>query len=222
MSSIASSNFFAAIHKLHSVTVRTHLQASLARHHCFQYYPQQPNKHLKKANNASSHTFLENANRIRNIWYVIPSSLVDRYQRVKTCCLELYRNNGGRGLLWNNGTCLTNYTESYTRRIYSYRFCDIFTLDSCTVKIQAVTKLHAASKQILKFHAMSHRPSGFITERYKLRHVQSIKSLQLTQRLLWQTFRTPASRFTVCLSSSTTLVVPPPVLWHHLQHNPRL
>lgn len=25
--------------------------------------------------------------------------LVDRYQRVKICCLHLYRNNGERGLL---------------------------------------------------------------------------------------------------------------------------
>jgi hypothetical protein len=129
--------------------------------------------------------------------------------------MQLYRNNGDRGFLWNNGTCLTNYTESYPRRIYSYSFCDVFTLDSCT-------KLYAASKQTLKFHAMSHRPSSFITERYELRHVQTInKSLQLMQCLLWQTFRSPTSRCTVCLSL-TALVVPPPVLWHHLQHNPRL
>ena len=153
---------------------------------------------------------------------MIPSSLVERYQRAKSCCLQLYRNNGERGLLWNNGTCLTNYTESYPTRIYSYSYSDVFTLDSCTVKIKAVTKLQAASKQTLKLHATSHRPSSFIIEIYKRRHVQRInKTLQLMQCLLWQTFRTPTSRFTVCLSS-TTLVVPPPVLWHHLQRNPRL
>jgi hypothetical protein len=151
---------------------------------------------------------------------VIPSSLVDRYQRVKTCRFQLYRNNGDRGLLCNNGSCLTNYTKSYPRKIYSYSFCDVFTLDSCAVKIKAVTNLYAASKQTLKFHAMPHRPSSFIIERHKLQHVQRVnKSLHLMQCLA----DVPYSyvTFHVCLSS-TTLVVPPPALRHHLQHNPRL
>lgn len=154
------------------------------------------------------HTFLENANGIRNIRYVIPLSLVDR--------LQLYRNIGDRGLLRNNGTCL-NYTQSYPRRIYSYRFATYLQIDSCTVKIKAVMKLHDAFK-----HVMSHHPCRFTKQRYELRHVQKInKQLQVMQCLLWQTFRTPTSCFTVCLSSNT-LVETPPVLWHHLQHNPRL
>jgi hypothetical protein len=54
------------------------------------------------------------------------------------------------------------------------QICDVFAIDSCTVKIKAVTKLYAASKQTLKFHAMSHHPSSFTIEIYKLRHVQTI------------------------------------------------